>query len=202
MAHPNRDAYCTVLDLFLERPNLKHLLPTLLDAYLTEGGAFSHKQHSVLDIPLASHNTDGLLTILNKLQGKALGQGEVTKLFKDISGTCIFESTSKLDSLSAIIDQGDTLHLNRTPLFLAAAQNNVKAANALLIHGAEVNITEDRNYTSLFVAVEHGSTEVVELLDVAFVKRPWKDVDILLAAGLPSNRINAEGRNLLMLMTL
>ncbi|EXK78531.1 hypothetical protein FOQG_16800 [Fusarium oxysporum f. sp. raphani 54005] len=67
------------LDLFLERPNVNHLLPTLLDAYLAGGGAFSHKQHSVLDIPLASHNTDGLTILLNKLQGKALGQGEVTQ---------------------------------------------------------------------------------------------------------------------------
>ncbi|EXK44729.1 hypothetical protein FOMG_03415 [Fusarium oxysporum f. sp. melonis 26406] len=219
MAHPNKDAYCTVLDLFLELPNLNHLLPTLLDAYLAEGGAGSHK-HSVLDIPLASHNTDGLMIMLNKLQGKALGQGEVTKLFKDISGSRIFESTSTLDSLSAIINQGDTLYPNRTPLFLAAAQNNVKAANALLIHGADVNIAEDRNCTPLFVASEHGSAEVVELLlsrgahvdvkntsshellDVAFVQKSWKVVDILLAAGLPSNRINSEARNLLMLMTL
>ncbi|PCD42083.1 hypothetical protein AU210_004618 [Fusarium oxysporum f. sp. radicis-cucumerinum] len=220
MAHPNKDAYCTVLDLFLERPNLNHLLPTLLDAYLAEGGAGSHKQHSVLDIPLASHNTDGLMIMLNKLQGKALGQGEVTKLFRDISGSRIFESTSTLDSLSAIINQGDTLYPNRTPLFLAAAQNNVKAANALLIHGADVDIADDRNCTPLFVASEHGSAEVVELLlsrgahvgvmntsshellDVAFVQKSWKVVDILLAAGLPSNRINSEGRNLLMLMTL
>ncbi|KAH7212246.1 hypothetical protein DER44DRAFT_808063 [Fusarium oxysporum] len=179
------------LDLFLERPNLNHLLPTLLDAYLAEGGAFSHKQHSVLDIPLASHNTDGLMILLNKLQGKALGQGEVT---------CILESTSKLDSLSAIINQGDTLYLNRTPLFLAAAQNNVKAVNSLLIHGADVNIADDRNCTPLFGASEHGSAEVVELLlsrcahvdvmntsshellDVAFVQKSWKVVDILLAA--------------------
>ncbi|KAH7226176.1 ankyrin repeat-containing domain protein [Fusarium oxysporum] len=117
MAHPNKDAYCTVLDLFLERSNLNHLLPTLLDAYLAEGGAGSHKQHSVLDIPLASHNTDGLMIMLNKLQGKALGQGEVMKLFRDISGSRIFESTSTLDSLSAIINQGDTLYPNRTPLF-------------------------------------------------------------------------------------
>ncbi|KAK2938807.1 Ankyrin repeat [Fusarium oxysporum f. sp. vasinfectum] len=220
MAHPNKDAYCTVLDLFLERPNVNHLLPTLLDAYLAEGGAFSHKQHSVLDIPLASHNTDGLTILLNKLQGKALGQGEVTKLFRDILGSCIFESTSKLDSLSAIINQGDTIYLNRTPLFLAAAQNNVKAVNSLLIHGADVNIADDRNCTPLFVASEHGSAEVVELLlsrgahvdvmntssheflNVAFVQKSWKVVDILLAAGLPSNRINSEGRNLLILMTL
>ncbi|KAI8413225.1 hypothetical protein FOFC_06500 [Fusarium oxysporum] len=220
MAHPNKDAYCTVLDLFLERPNVNHLLPTLLDAYLAGGGAFSHKQHSVLDIPLASHNTDGLTILLNKLQGKALGQGEVTKLFRDILGSCIFESTSKLDSLSAIINQGDTIYLNRTPLFLAAAQNNVKAVNSLLIHGADVNIADDRNCTPLFVASEHGSAEVVELLlsrgahvdvmntssheflNVAFVQKSWKVVDILLAAGLPSNRINSEGRNLLILMTL
>ncbi|KAK2691189.1 hypothetical protein QWA68_009933 [Fusarium oxysporum] len=205
MAHPNKDAYCTVFDLFLERPNLNHLLPTLLDAYLAEGGAGSHKQHSVLDTPLASHNTDGLM---------------IMKLFRDISGSRIFESTSTLDSLSAIINQGDTLYPNRTPLFLAAAQNNVKAANALLIHGADVNIADDRNCTPLFVASEHGSAEVVELLlsrgahvdvmntsshellDVAFVQKSWKVVDILLAAGLPSNRINSEGRNLLMLMTL
>ncbi|TVY78044.1 Ankyrin-1 [Fusarium oxysporum f. sp. cubense] len=158
--------------------------------------------------------------MLNKLQGKALGQGEVTKLFRDISGSRIFESTSTLGSLSAIINQGDTLYPNRTPLFLAAAQNNVKAANALLIHGADVNIADDRNCTPLFVASEHGSAEVVELLlsrgahvdvmntsshellDVAFVQKSWKVVDILLAAGLPSNRINSEGRNLLMLMTL
>ncbi|KAI3588105.1 hypothetical protein IWW34DRAFT_798055 [Fusarium oxysporum f. sp. albedinis] len=179
------------LDLFLERPNLNHLRPTLLDAYLAEGGAGSHKQHSVLDIPLASHNTDGLMIMLNKLQGKALGQGEVTR---------IFESTSTLDSLSAIINQGDTLYPNRTPLFLAAAQNNVNAANALLIHGADVDIADDRNCTPLFVASEHGSAEVVELLlsrgahvgvmntsshellDVAFVQKSWKVVDILLAA--------------------
>jgi ankyrin repeat protein len=81
----------------------------------------------------------------------------------------------------------------------------VNAANALLIHGADVDIADDRNCTPLFVASEHGSAEVVELLlsrgahvgvmntsshellDVAFVQKSWKVVDILLAAGLPSN---------------
>ncbi|ENH65183.1 hypothetical protein FOC1_g10006036 [Fusarium oxysporum f. sp. cubense race 1] len=193
MAHPNKDAYCTVLDLFLERPNVNHLLPTLLDAYLAEGGAFSHKQHSVLDIPLASHNTDGLTILLNKLQGKALGQGEVTKLFRDILGSCIFESTSKLDSLSAIINQGDTIYLNRTPLFLAAAQNNVKAK----LHAEVVELLLSRG-----AHVDVMNTSSHEFLNVAFVQKSWKVVDILLAAGLPSNRINSEGRNLLILMTL
>jgi hypothetical protein len=111
------------------------------------------------------------------------------KFFLDTSGNFIFKSTSRLDSLSAIINQKDIRHQNRTPLFMAAAQNNVKAANALLIHGADVNTTDDRNCTPLFVAVEHGSMEVVELLicrgahvdvmntssyrllDVAFVQR-------------------------------
>ncbi|KAH7253578.1 uncharacterized protein BKA55DRAFT_593274 [Fusarium redolens] len=166
------------LDLFPERPNLNILLPTLLNACLAEGGTFSHKQHSIFNIPLASNNTDGPMIMMNKLQGKALGQGEVT--------------TSRLDSLSAIINQKAIRHQNRTPLFMAAAQNNVKAANALLIHGADVNTTDDRNCTPLFVAVEHGSMEVVELLicrgahvdvmntssyrllDVAFVQRSWR----------------------------
>jgi hypothetical protein len=78
MVHPTSDAHCTVLDLFPERPNLNILLLTLLNACLAEGGTFSHKQHSIFNIPLASNNTDGPMIMMNKLQGKALGQGEVT----------------------------------------------------------------------------------------------------------------------------
>ncbi|CVK86500.1 uncharacterized protein FMAN_06229 [Fusarium mangiferae] len=220
MAHPTKDTHCTVLDLVLERPNLNILLSTLLDAYLAEEGSFSHQQRSILNIPLMLGNTDGLVIMLNKLQGKALGGGEVTRFFRDISGDFIFRCTSKLESLSAIINQKDIRHQNRTPLFVAAAQNNVTAVNALLIHGAHINTTDDRNCTPLFVAVEQGATEVVELLlnrgahvdvvntsfhgllDVAFVQKSWRMVDILLKAGLSSKRINVDGRNLLGLMTL
>ncbi|KAF5540700.1 heterokaryon incompatibility protein het-E-1 [Fusarium mexicanum] len=220
MAHPTKDTHCTVLDLFLERPNLNNLLSTLLDVYLTERGSFAHEQRSILNIPLVSGNTDGLIIMLTKLQGKTLGCGEVTRFFLDISGDFIFKSTSRLESLSAIINQKDIRHQNRTPLFVAAAQNNVKAANALLIYGADFNATDDKNYTPLFVAVEQGAIEVVELLigrgahvevmstssygllDVAFVQKSWRMVDILLKAGLSSKRINVDGRNLLGFMTL
>ncbi|KAF5609957.1 heterokaryon incompatibility protein het-E-1 [Fusarium subglutinans] len=220
MAHPTKDTHCTVLDLFLERPNLNSLLPTLLDVYLTERGSFAHEQRSILNIPLVSGNTDGLIIMLTKLQGKALSCGEVTRFFLDISGDFIFKSTLRLESLSAIINQKDICHQSRTPLFVAAAQNNVKAANALLIHGADVNATNDKNFTPLFVAVEQGAIEVVELLigrgahvdvmstssygllDVAFVQKSWRMVKILLKAGLSSKRKNVDGRNLLGLMTL
>ncbi|KAF4497299.1 Vegetative incompatibility HET-E-1 [Fusarium agapanthi] len=220
MAHPTKDTHCTVLDLFLERPNLNNLLSTLLDVYLAERGSFAHEQRSILNIPLVSGNTDGLIIMLNKLHGKALGCGEVTRFFLDISGDFVFKSTSRLESLSAIIDQKDIRHQNRTPLFVAAAQNNVKAANALLIPGADVNATDDKNCTPLFVAVEQGAIEVVELLigrgahvdvmstssygllDVAFVQKSWRMVEILLKVGLSSKRINVDGRNLLGLMTL
>ncbi|KAF5692288.1 heterokaryon incompatibility protein het-E-1 [Fusarium circinatum] len=189
MAHPTKDTHCTVLDLFLERPNLDSLLSTLLDVYLAERGYFAHEQRSILNIPLVS--------------GKALSCGEVT-----------------LESLSAIINQKGIRHQNRTPLFVAAAQNNVKAVNALLVHGADINATDDKNCTPLFVAVEQGAIEVVELLigrgahidvmstssygllDVAFVHKSWRMVDILLRAGLSSKRTNVDGRNLLGLMTL
>ncbi|PNP82718.1 hypothetical protein FNYG_03949 [Fusarium nygamai] len=158
--------------------------------------------------------------MLNKLQGKALGCGEVTRFFLDITGGFIFKSTTRLESLSAIIDQKDIRHQNRTPLFVAAARNNAEAVNALLSHGADVNTTDDRNCTPLFVAVEQGAVEVVELLigrgahvdvmntsshgllDVAFVQKSWRMVDTLLEAGLSSKRINVDGRNLLGLVTL
>lgn len=116
----------------------------------------------------------------------------------DISGDFVFKSTTRLESLSAIIDQKDIRHQNRTPLFVAAAQNNAKALNALLRHGADVNTTDDRNCTPLFVTVEQGAMDVVELLigcgahvDVmnasshgvfamAFVQKLWIMVDTLL----------------------
>lgn len=103
---------------------------------------------------------------------------------------------------------------------MAAALNNVKAVNALLIHGADANATDDRNYTPLLVAVEKGAIEVVELLishsahvdvmstsshglfDVVFVQKSWRMFDTLLEAGLSSKRIDVDGRNLLGLMTL
>ncbi|QGI80890.1 hypothetical protein CEK25_007619 [Fusarium fujikuroi] len=220
MAHPTKDTHCTVLDLVLERPNLNILLSALLDAYLAEEGSFAHKQRSILNTPLILGNTDGLTIMLNKLQDKALGHGEVTRFFLDISGNFVFKSTTRLESLSAIINQRDIYHQNRTPLFVAAAQNNTTAANALLIHGADVNITDDKNCTPLFVAVEQGAIEVVELLvghganidvmsasshglvDVAFAQKSWRMVNILLKAGLSSRQINVDGRNLLSLMTL
>lgn len=142
------------------------------------------------------------------------------RFFLDISGNLVFKSTTRLESLSAIINQRDIHHQNRTPLFVAAAQNNATAANALLVHGADVNITDDKNCTPLFVAVEQGAIEVVELLighganidvmsasshglvDVAFAQKSWRMVNILLRAGLLSGQINMDGRNLLSLMTL
>ncbi|KAF5568552.1 heterokaryon incompatibility protein het-E-1 [Fusarium napiforme] len=220
MAHSTKDTYCTVLDLILERPNLNNLLSAFLDVYLAERGSFAHEQRSILNIPLISGNTDGLIIMLNKLKGKALGCGEVTRFFLDITGDFIFESTTRIESLSAIIDQKDIRHQNRTPLFVAAAQNNVKAVNALLIHGADISTTDDRNCTPLFVAVEQGAMEVVELLigrgahvdamnasshglfDMALVQKSWEIVDTLLKAGLSSKRINVDGRHLLGLMTL
>ncbi|KAF4953124.1 hypothetical protein FGADI_6274 [Fusarium gaditjirri] len=150
-----------------------------------------------------------------------LGQGlGPRKFFLDISGNFIFKSTSRLESLSAIINQKDIRHQNQTPLFMAAAQNNAKAADALIVHGADVNATDDRNCTPLFVAVEHDAIDVAELLisrgahvdimntssyglfDVVVVQKSWRMVDILLKAGLSSRRINVDGRNLLSLMTL
>ncbi|KAF5250882.1 hypothetical protein FANTH_3936 [Fusarium anthophilum] len=98
--------------------------------------------------------------------------------------------------------------------------SQTSCANALLIHGADVNATNDKNFTPLFVAVKQGAIEVVELLigrgarvdvmstssygllNVAFVQKSWRMVDILLKAGLSSKRINVDGRNLLGLMTL
>ncbi|KAF5692208.1 heterokaryon incompatibility protein het-E-1 [Fusarium denticulatum] len=220
MAHPTKDTYCTVLDLILERPDLNDLFSAFLDVYLAERGSFAHEQRSILNIPLISGNTDGLIIRLNELQGKALGCGEVTTFFLDITGDFIFKSTTRLESLSAIIDQKDIRHQNRTPLFVAAARNNVEAVNALLSHGADVNTTDDRNCTPLFVAVEQGAMEVVELLigrsahvdvmnasshglfDMAFVQKSWRMVDTLLEAGLSSKRINVDGRNLFGLVTL
>jgi hypothetical protein len=78
MAHPTKDTYCTVLDLVIERPSLSNLLSAFLDVYLAERGSFAHEQRSILNIPLISGNTDGLMIMLNKLQGKALGHGQVT----------------------------------------------------------------------------------------------------------------------------
>ncbi|KAF5568473.1 ankyrin repeat [Fusarium phyllophilum] len=141
--------------------------------------------------------------MLNKLQGKALGCGEVTRFFLNISGDFVFEGTTRLESLSAIIDQKDIRHQNRAPL-LSQPRRTIRK----------------RNCTPLFVAVELGATEVFELLigrgahvdmmstaphgllDVAFVQKSWRMVDTLLDAGLSSKRINVDGRNLLGLMTL
>ncbi|KAF5587381.1 heterokaryon incompatibility protein het-E-1 [Fusarium pseudoanthophilum] len=174
---------------------------------------------STLDTDSSGRTVWHLAAELNSV-GKALGRGQVTRFFLDISGGFVFKSTTRLESLGAIIDQKDIRHQNRTPLFVAAAQNNVKAVNALLIHGADINTTDDRDCTPLFVAVEQGAMEVVELLigrgahidamnasshglfDMAFVQKSWEIVDTLLKAGLSSKRINVDGRNLLGLMTL
>lgn len=52
----------------------------------------------------------------------------------------------------------------KTALHWAAAVNNLEAAIALLHHGAERDVQDDRNQTPLFIAAREGSYEVAQLL--------------------------------------
>ncbi|KAJ4129835.1 hypothetical protein NW768_006805 [Fusarium equiseti] len=74
--HPS-DAYnCTALDIVLERPHFNLYLPLLVERYLQEGGDFSHMPFSLLHNPINVPNQDGLLILLEALQGKDVGSGE------------------------------------------------------------------------------------------------------------------------------
>ena len=69
-----------------------------------------------------------------------------------------------LDAIKSI-DVDQTNELGLSLLHVAIAHGRRQAASALIKHGADVNLSENRHgYTPLHVAAEYGDAELVELL--------------------------------------
>lgn len=72
--HPESLQICTALELVLEKPCFNNHIPSLLAKYIAEGGNLAHRQSSLLSIPLATGNSDGLIILLREL--KCINQGQ------------------------------------------------------------------------------------------------------------------------------
>ncbi|RFN48582.1 vegetative incompatibility protein het-e-1 [Fusarium flagelliforme] len=215
--HPIDNYECTALELILERPQLNHYLPLLVDRYLQEGGDFSHMQFSLLWIPILHTNQDGLLILLEALQGRDLGSEERTiELHEKESGRTL-RYTTGARTLDAIVNQCD--FVGQTPLHYAAMMDDPGAVKILLDHGAEVDKFDDELETPLYRAVRGGRYEVAGLLiergaqfDIATEssgdlillacrKHHWRSATLLLNAGELMTHTTRRGTNLLNLMT-
>ena len=76
---------------------------------------------------------------------------------KDVSVHCI----DKLIGKGVDVNEKEN---GETPLHCAVKVNNIPAAEALIGHGADVNIPDNYDNTALHLAVEKGSLRLVNLL--------------------------------------
>ncbi|KAI0144490.1 ankyrin repeat-containing domain protein [Xylariaceae sp. FL1272] len=136
---PNSPCFTTALEAAIADEDYNHLLPSLLQRYLAEGGEFASLSRTPLHAAVREDNATGLGILLTE--------------FKRIAYP-----------VQKVVNMISPEFLDETALHMAADRNNVAAAELLTNHGAKLEYRDKLGYTPLLLAASEGSIDVTKLL--------------------------------------